>query len=172
LAQRSIGSAALCPLEEHKRQSAQRREQREERRRDDGAFRDIDQPMALPRVKPDPTARELEPRAAPRPRLQPPQRMDRRAAQALMRERGIEPGELGGGIGITVEMLQRAAAALAEMAAGGLHTRAGHEQLIERRRPALAAAAQQPRAQLIARRGKGQKDRLAAPASDAVAALA
>ena len=69
------------------------------------------------------------------------------------------------------EMLQRAAAALAEMPADRLHPRARNEQRFDLRATPLAPALEKPRAQLIAGGAERQKDGLAAPERDAVAAL-
>jgi hypothetical protein len=143
------------------------------------ALRQIDEVVAKPLAEADPCRdprivrpRQAQPRAPPcrRDNLQ---RLHEARLDTDPFERAVKSAELECSIGSLVEMLQRAAAAMAEMPAGGFGAPAPGGQPLDNPAFAPAAAAgAEPDTYMVARHREGQKHRLAVMFGDPVAARA
>src|SRR5581483_7159809 len=143
------------------------------------AFAEVDDSVARPLAEADDRRCGLIPRPAQaeaRPasaRRHGAQRVDDRRIDPDPLQRGAEACELGGAVGLGVEMLQDAAATAGEMAAYGVGAAGAPLQPFDGAGLASAlAAGAEPGLYAVARQRERHEDGLAAPMRDAVAPAA
>ena len=175
-ASESVTVAAPVPPAgtEPRRELAQRRNERDERGMQHGALPEVDDLMRHARVEADAggaAARLLQREARPPPRAgrHAAERRELLRHKRVLAERGLDLLLLRRDIGALRQMLERAAAAAAEMPADRRRALARREHRDQLGGTPLAAAFAEARGDAVAGRGKGNVDRPAVMDGNAVA---